>query len=332
MTLPPLPEPVTNNAVARVTVDGQVYLLSFMGLGPDKDWRAVHNKTFALKVGETEWQQKSPVPSSLALSGRLASVAVGIDEHAYVFGGYTVAEDHVEISSPDNVRYSVRSDLYTTLAPTPVPVDDAVALVYRNRFVYLISGWHNDGNVNLVQIYDIDKDAWQQASPFPGAPVFGHAGGLVGNRLVVCDGVKVIYHPKKRRSFASEPACYQGVIDHTDHTKINWTTLQHPTQKARYRMASTGVNSANVVAFMGGSTTPYNYNGIGYNGQPAAPTNTLWVWDIANQHWRVKSTQQASMDHRGLVPLGDHLLILGGMFEQQRVVDSVTVLSTKEFQ
>ena len=39
----------------------------------------------------------------------------------------------------------------------PVPVDDSVALSYKERYIYLISGWHNDGNVNLVQVYDTKK-------------------------------------------------------------------------------------------------------------------------------------------------------------------------------
>jgi hypothetical protein len=36
----------------------------------------------------------------------------------------------------------------------PVPVDDDISLPYQSRYIYLISGWHNDGNVNLVQLYD----------------------------------------------------------------------------------------------------------------------------------------------------------------------------------
>jgi hypothetical protein len=138
-TLPPLPEAVSNNAVASVSTDSGNYLLSFMGLGKGKTHLDVHNKVWALKLNTTlsvnSWQQKSPVPSSLPLKGRLASIAVGVKDKAYLFGGYTVAEDHTEVSSPDNFAYQVTTDHYTKIANTPVPVDDAIALVYQQRFI-----------------------------------------------------------------------------------------------------------------------------------------------------------------------------------------------------
>ena len=179
----------------------QPHLVSFMGLGEGKTFKDVHNKVWSLSLAEEKpWQERKSVPSSLTLKGRLASVATSIESKAYLFGGYTVAEDHTEISSPDNFVYNLKTDTYNLIAPTPVPTDDAVALTYENRFIYLISGWHNDGNVNLVQVYDVQNDTWQQASPFPGAPVFGHAGGIVDNQMVICDGVKVQPRLKQRLS------------------------------------------------------------------------------------------------------------------------------------
>ena len=50
-------------------------------------------------------------------------------------------------------------------ASMPVPVDDAIAVVYQDRYIYLISGWHDFGNVNLVQQYDVIADSWSQATP-----------------------------------------------------------------------------------------------------------------------------------------------------------------------
>ena len=49
-SIPALPEPVANNAVAKVSVQNQTYFLSFMGLGHDKQHSSVHNKVWALKV------------------------------------------------------------------------------------------------------------------------------------------------------------------------------------------------------------------------------------------------------------------------------------------
>lgn len=89
--LPVLPEAVANNATAKVTVNDETYLLTFMGLGSEKTYKDVHNKTWALRVGDDAWHEIAPVPSSLTLRGRLASVAVGIDELTYIFSGYMVA-------------------------------------------------------------------------------------------------------------------------------------------------------------------------------------------------------------------------------------------------
>ncbi|KTF08213.1 kelch repeat-containing protein, partial [marine sediment metagenome] len=91
--LPQLPEPVANNAVASVTVDNKYYVFSFMGLGKGKTYNDVHNRAWQLVIDENnsskrnsapQWQALSPVPSSLALKGRLASVAVGVKDSVYI--------------------------------------------------------------------------------------------------------------------------------------------------------------------------------------------------------------------------------------------------------
>ena len=332
--LPSLPEAVSNNAVAKVSTESGDYLLSFMGLGAGKTYHDVHNKAWALSLNtaqaESSWLQKSSVPSSLPLKGRLASIAVGVKDKAYLFGGYTVSEDHSEVSSPDNFMYHVGTDHYTKIANMPVPVDDAVALVYQQRFIYLISGWHNDGNVNLVQVYDVQQDTWSQASPYLGVPVFGHAGGIVGNKMVVCDGVKVQAREGKRRTFVSEPACYLGIIEPTNPLKIDWRALAHPTSVARYRMASAGIVSTSKMVFFGGSDNPYNYNGIGYNGEPSEPSKHVWVYDLVSQKWSVSSAMLASMDHRGAVRVNTNgkaqLLTIGGMGAKQNSISALKVI------
>lgn len=328
--LPNLPEPVTNNAVSLVTVGADNYLVSFMGLGESKTFKQVHNKVWALKLGNEQWKEMSPVPSSLALTGRLASVAVPIASKIYLFGGYTVAGDHTEISSQDNFVYDVVKDQYLKIQPMPVSVDDAVALTYDQKYIYLISGWHNDGNVNLVQIYDVEKDSWQQASPFLGKPVFGHAGGIVGNQMIICDGVAVIANATKRRSFKANPACYFGTIDKTNPVKIDWRIISHPTGKARYRMAATGIQINNQIVFAGGSENPYNYDGIGYDGKPSEPKGKIWIYDLSFRIWSLQDSKLKTMDHRGLIELNGRVLVIGGMGRNQRVLNSISEYKLKQ--
>ena len=322
-SFPPLPEGVSNNAVAQVETQNGRYLLSFMGLGAKKNYRAVHNKVWALQLGQDHWQEKQPVPGSIQPIGRLAGVAIGVGRYAYIFGGYTVEKSGHEVSSPDVYRYDIKSNSYRQLAPMPVPVDDSVALVYQNRYIYLISGWHNDGNVNLVQVYDIEENRWQQASPFLGVPVFGQAAGISDNVLLVCDGVSVVAHLTKRRSYKGVAQCHKGIISPENPLKIDWRRVKHPTGQGRYRMAAASVG--NEIVFVGGSTNPYNYNGIGYNGQPSAATDSIWLFNTQNNSWRLQQSGTKTMDHRGLLDVDGRLLTLGGMDNKQQVLDKVTV-------
>ncbi|WP_394173826.1 Kelch repeat-containing protein [Thalassotalea litorea] len=326
-SLPALPEPVTNNAVAKVSNPDGEYLISFMGLGAGKTYKDVHNRALALKIGDSTWQSIASVPASLSLPGRLASVAVGVNEYAYLFGGYTVAKDHSEISSPDVFRYDIRHDRYKRLAPMPVPVDDSVALVYQQRYIYLVSGWHNAGNVNLVQVYDILTDSWQQASPFLGQPVFGHAGAIIGGHMIICDGVKVVPKLNARREYAPEGQCLSGIIDDKNPLDIDWRLIPHPTGYGRYRMAAGATNSHFV--FVGGSENPYNYNGVGYNGVPSKANGDIWLYSAKDSHWQVITAgdaNPATMDHRGLITVGEHLLTIGGMNSNQKVLNNVEIL------
>jgi len=322
----PLPHPVSNNAVTQITVDNKHYLLSFSGISANKTYVDVHNNTYIYDVEENSWSQGKSVPIKIpvnGLTGRLASIATAIGDTAYIFGGYTVAKDHSEVSVPDVYAYKLMSNSYQALAPMPVPVDDSVALTYQNRYIYLVSGWHNDGNVNLVQIYDIKTNIWQQASPFPGKAVFGHAGAIIDNTMVVCDGVRIDVHKNKRRTYAAEPKCYLGKIDTSSVNKIDWRELAHPTGNARYRMAALGNKKSKSFIFIGGSETPYNYNGIGYDKNPAKPDNKAWIYNSITNQWHISQTETSTMDHRGLLLLDDQLLTIGGMGNNQRVLNTI---------
>lgn len=101
--------------------------------------------------------------------GRLAATAVAESNGVLVFGGYNVAEDGSELSLRDNWYFDPASGEFAVRAAMPVPVDDSVSLAVGNS-IYLVSGWHNRGNVNLVQRYNTVTDEWDQATPCPGDP------------------------------------------------------------------------------------------------------------------------------------------------------------------
>ena len=206
----------------------------------------------------------------------------------------------------------------------PVPVDDAVAVSFQERYIYLISGWHDLGNVNLVQRYDAQEDLWVQATPTPGRAVFGHAGGIVGNTIMYCDGVAIEPNIDRGRDFAATAECYAGIIDSEDTRRIDWRNIPPHPGPPRYRMAAAGIPHTNGIVFIGGSDNPYNYNGIGYDQEPSSPSSDALLYDLETGQWREpRTTATATMDHRGLVEYQGQWITTGGMLHGQQVTDKV---------
>ncbi len=315
--LPSLPQAVTNNAVVSVKTHDNEYLVSFAGLGQGRTHADTLDVTWVFEGSAGEWREADAVPGGV---GRLASVAASVGGMAYVFGGYSVEEDGSEVSMPWVHAFNPESGSFKERVAMPVPVDDAVAVTYLDRYIYLISGWHDFGNVNLVQRYDVKEDRWVQATPIPGPGVFGHAGGIVDNTIVYCDGVAVEPHEDRRRDFAATSNCYRGIINEEDSRRIDWRIVGTHPGVPRYRMAAAGVASMNGVLFIGGSDNPYNYSGIGYNGEPSEPTMDAMLFDVSSGEWlEIAVDGVATMDHRGLINHGDTLVTIGGMEGGQKV-------------
>jgi N-acetylneuraminic acid mutarotase len=322
-----MPKRITNNAVASVTVGSKDYVVSFSGLGKGKTPADTLDVTYVLDMDLRSWKKMPPVPGDV---GRLASVASAAGELIYVFGGYSVAADGTEVSTRWVHSFDPVSGTYQERKSMPVPVDDAVAASYQNRYIYLLSGWHNLGNVNLVQRYDSVSDTWSQATPIPGRAVFGHAGGIVGNTLMYCDGVAIETNKSKARDFVPNNECFLGTINTEDSRKIDWRRIDPHPGDARYRMAAAGIQSENAVLFIGGSENPYNFDGIGYDGEPSNPEKRAMLFDLDKLKWHiVKLKNRPSMDHRGLVQAGDRWLTIGGMLEGQSVTGRVTAYRFK---
>ncbi len=316
-----LPEAVTNNAVAAVETETGATLYSFAGLANGKTWHDAHARAFAFNLETGEAHQLADVPGGV---GRLAATAVTINGAVYFFGGYTVAEDGGEVSTPETFRFDPTTETYAPRAPMPVPTDDAVALPYQDRYIYLISGWHNSGNINLTQVYDTETDGWFQATPFPGAPVFGHAGGIVERDFVIGGGVRITNANDGTRDFVMSADYWRGEISANDPAHIRWRPMEPPPLPPRYRMAAVGDAAHGAIVFVGGSTNPYNYDGVGYDGFPSEPDAAAFAYHVVSGEWiELGSDARATMDHRGLLAAGGAYYILGGMVAGQTVSDDV---------
>ena len=312
-----LPVAVSNHAVAQVQHQGEDWLFVFNGLTAGKTWQDITNAGFYYHQGR--WQ-RLPMPAD-ALPV-LASVAIGVDSSVYLIGGYTVAEDHTEVSTPTIYRLDVPDLTWHVETTMPTPVDDTVVVNYQNRYLYLISGWHDKDNVDLVQVYDLRDKSWQQASTFPLPPVFGHAGGIIDDQILICDGVKVVYVGEKK-TFEPSPECALGQIDKDNVAHIEWTPIPHYSGTAHYRMAAFADTEIGVV-LAGGSDNPYNYNGIGYNEIPSQASGDVRIYNTNTHTWQIKTNHTIpTMDHRGLLRTDGNYHILGGMHDSQTVSDKV---------
>lgn len=306
---------VSNNAVASANVGETTYLYSFMGLKGGTSTENISSYATRFNISAENWEEIPAVPGN---KGRLGSTAQNVNGKIYLFGGYTVANNGEEESTRNVYRYDPVDNTYEEMSPMLLPVEDAVSLTYEDRYIYLVSGWNNTNNVSNVQVYDTETNSWYHATPYPGPPVFGHSGGISGNTMILSDGVEVIID-EGERLFRMSPGSIQGIIDADDPTTIHWSRIKQHPGKARYRMAAIGVEQpVPMVIFAGGTTNPYNYNGIGYNGQTSFPMGDAFAYRLDTQQWVDLGTMPApSMDHRGIAEANGQYYIIGGLTEER---------------
>lgn len=320
-----LPAPVTNNAVAfGRDAKGEGTIYSFLGLGSGKTSKDITRAAYACVEATLECRPIGDVPVS---EGRLASVAASVAGKIYLFGGYTVAADGAEKSTPEVFRFDPVTEQYERVTDMPTPVDDSTAIVLFDRYVYLVSGWHDDGNVSLTQGYDAKEDRWFRATDFPGAPVFGQAGGGDGETLLVMGGVKAVAGTDGKRRFVASDEAWLGKVSRDTPEKIAWSRAVAPPVGPFYRMAAS--QGRERIYFAGGADNPYNYNGVGYDGVPAKASDKLTAYDTAKGEWSIIGDISPGMDHRGLVAGDKGLYIVGGLGSDLEVLNMITRIMTE---
>jgi N-acetylneuraminic acid mutarotase len=319
--LQPLPVPVSNNAVVGIKVNGQLLVYSMTGLGSKKIWSAVTNAAYALNVKYDTWTPIKPVPGS----GRLGAVAAGVKEQIFLIGGYVPDPSGAQAIVPDVAIYEPVALRWYRGAEMPTAVRDAVAGVYRDRYIYVVGGFSKGGPTNQVQLYDSLTDKWTSATASPGTPVFGHAGGIVNDSIVYTGGA---VSSSGKPAFTTSNEAWIGKIDKKDPRKIEWSKLPPHPGAARYRIASGASEKEQRIYFAGGSDKIYEFDGIGLDGQPAEPSPVIFAYNLKSNAWETiqENAPSPSMDHHGLAVSSDGLIVVGGMASGQKVVPTVELL------
>jgi Kelch motif protein len=322
--IPPMPAAVSGNAVAGIG-DG-LEIISIMGIGPRKTWDDITNQVYILNLGHPKWSDGRTVPG---VGGRLNAAAVSAKSLVILMGGFLVDNQGAELTIPDVNVYEVNARRWSRGKDIPVAVDSAVAGITHNRFVYLIGGRSPNGPVNNVQVYDLEKNSWSQATPFPGTPVFGLAGGVTDEAIVIVDGAKP--GPTDGPKYVASDECWLGKIDKKDPNKIEWSKLPAHPGAARFGIAGGGSNHQHKVLFSGGTPTPHDYKGAAYDGKPTEGSAVTFDYDLHHHQWETISedTYDPRADSRSIVftPIGP--VVLGGMARNLAVTARVTPLPQK---
>ncbi len=319
----PMPIAVTSNAVASVR--GGLEVFSIMGMGTKRTWDDVTNRVYSLSLKSGKWVEGKPVPG---VAGRLGSAAIGVKSEVFVFGGYTIDGQGNEYTVGDANAYLTEERRWYRAADLPIPVDGAVIGATHDRYIYVIGGRSKSGPVNNVQVYDVEKNTWSQANPFPGTPVFGHAGGIADEVVVYVDGAK-----KEQASgkYVSSDECWMGKIDKKDPQKITWSKLPAHPGPGRFNIVAGGADHEHRVLFSGGTTAPHDFKGLAADGKPAELSPVTFAFDLHGNKWETitEDTYDVRADERGIVftPIGP--MILGGTLKNSAVSARVLALPKK---
>jgi hypothetical protein len=208
-------------------------------------------------------------------------------------------------------------------------VDSAVIGVNHDRYVYLVGGRSKNGPVNNVQVYDAQKNTWSQATPLPGAPVFGHAGGLADDEIVYADGA--MKNPTSGDPYVVSQECWLGKIDKKDPDKIEWSKLPAHPGPARFGIAAGALAKDRRMVFSGGSAAVHDFKGNGYDGKPVEISPVTFDFDLHNHRWETvtEDTADPRMDSRGIVETAIGRLILGGMVKDGAITAQVQLVPHK---
>src|SRR5580693_125331 len=320
---PSMPAAVSGNAVASLKRGFELF--SMMGVGPRKTWNDVTNQVYVMTLASAKWHLGRPVPG---VGGRLGASAAGAKNQIVLMGGYMLDAQGDEITVPD-VNVYIEERNWHRGQDIPVPVDRAAVGVTHDRFVYLIGGRSRNGPVNNVQVYDLEKDSWSQATPFPGTPVFGLSGGVADETIVVVDGAKAGSAGGPR--YVASDECWLGKIDKKDPHRIEWSKLPAHPGTARFAIAGGGNNRDHKIFFSGGTPTPHDYKGVAYDGQPTEGSAFTFDFDLHHHQWETISedTPDPRADSRGIVFTQIGPVVLGGMAKNMAVTARVNQIPQK---
>lgn len=318
----PLPWPIANNAVTAHVLAGTTFVYTFMGIDTTKVWSGIQASAARLNTTTNTWQILPDVPVAVP---RIAATAVTVRDSIYVIGGYTVASGGQEDSKQQVRALDPATGTWTPTSPPNMPrgIDDMVTGVYADSLVYVISGWSDGLNVPDVRFFDTTTWTWTTATPLPAFGTFGAVGGVCGDHIVFIDGVA----DTAALGFDLVNRVLVGTIDPQDASVISWENRGPHPGRPVYRAAGGNLPGDDTrILITGGTDNPYNFDGMGYDGNPSEPLGQTWSYYAETGTVVFHDDNPIpTMDHRGFPAGGDgRLWVVGGMEAGQAVTDLVS--------
>lgn len=320
-----MPVPTSNNALCEAIVNGDKYVYSFGGITDSLTPSDIHQRVFKYSVLDDQWTEQYPLPDSM---GKIGSAASFVNNRIYIMGGYHVDTNLNEYSSDRVHIYNPFLDTFEVNgSPIPTPIDDHVQAVWRDSLIYVITGWSNNSNVPLVQIYNPYFNSWEAGTEVPDDntfKAFGASGYILGDTIYYHGGVS------GSPGFEAQSYLRKGVIDPNDPTQISWEMVSEPGGGDNYRMACSG--HGKTIFFVGGAQIAYNFDALSYsNGTQVYPNRRIMKYNSGSgQVSNTFNTTYDPMDLRGIAKLGGGNWIIAGGIDTSRVASTSTYLLHNE--
>lgn len=319
--LTPMPEPVSNNAVAAAQSGDTICIYSFSGIDTTKSPNGIHNKGFKYNLETEEWTVLPDLPAGLT---RIATGASTVNNKIYIIGGYHVFSnfneeslDYVHVFDPET------NNFLPDASPVPTRIDDHVQAVWRDSLIFVITGWSQSTNVNKVQIFNPALNEWTSGSSVPNNTLykaFGASGDIVGDTIYYNGGAVI------GGNFPGTTQLRKGVINPDNPTEITWSVEEENPGDKGYRMGARVVSDR--IYWIGGGGQTYNFDGVAYNGSGIVePLERIMEYNATTATWSLFESTYKVMDMRGVAKISENeLIVCGGMTAGAEVTNAVSMI------
>jgi hypothetical protein len=307
--------PNANNAVAAY----KDCIYSFGGINNTLSYFDINSKCSSYCLTSNLSNTLPNLPDSLPV---IAASASTIKDKIYILGGYHVYPNGIEASFNSLRIFDPNTQLFLANgAPSLVPIDDQVQVVWRDSLLISVTGWSNTTNVTNVQIYNPANNTWLAGTPVPNTnayKAFGACGAIIKDTIYYFGGAVT------GTNFPAVSQLRKGVINPNNPSQITWSVV-NLTIQPRYRAAMIAING--YLYIMGGSAISYNYNATAYNGSGIVPNfNKYQIINPLTNTFVKEDSIDLPKDLRGAVQIGHNFYLAGGILNDTTLSNQVIEL------